>query len=67
MLWTRVSALIGSICVTVACTATQQTSEPGMSINAANSDIKKSSSGVDAYTLLTKEDAEAALETSVKK
>jgi hypothetical protein len=33
MPWTRVAALIGSICVKVACTATQQPGEPGANIN----------------------------------
>src|SRR5437016_522073 len=69
MPWTRVLVVTCSIFVTVACTATQQTSKPGANINAANSDVKakQSPSDIDPCTLLTKEDAEAALETSVKK
>lgn len=70
MPWTRVSTLICAISITVACTATHQTSEPGVNINAANSDIKtpkQSPSDIDPCTLLTKEDAEAALRGPVKK
>lgn len=70
MPWTRVSTIICSIFLTVACTAAHQTSKPGANINAANSGIKttnQSPSDIDPCTLLTKEDAEVALEASVKK
>ncbi len=69
MPWTRVLMLICLISVT-ACTANQQTSEPGINNSAANSNTKtvsQSPADIDPCTLLTKEDAEAALEASVKK
>ncbi len=64
------STLIWLLSFTMACSATHQTSERGVNLNAANSNIKtanQSAAQIDPCTLLTKEDAEAALGASVKR
>ncbi len=68
MLQTRVLTLICLISLTMACTA-NHTSESGVN-SAANSNAKPASqspAGTDPCALLTKEDAEGALEAPVKK